>query len=485
MIDRYSDKRITEIWSDLNKLKLWQASELAVLRARVNKGEFDEKDYDLILCSLESNPIDIEWWLKKDKEIHHDLNAFIEERLRYIPKDLRRWFHKGMTSYDTEESAFVTMLKESICIVENDFKEVQTIVSKMAIKYRHTAMVARTHGQEATLQSFGKRCLCHFQDLSVSFDNLQKAKLNLGFSKMSGGIGSYDSLDPETEKEALKILGFEPYIGASQIMPREMYAPIGQALSQIVSTLDKIALAIRLGSRSGSNKIFQEPFAKKAKASSRWPHKKNPWRAEGVEGKDRMAKGYSRAITDNISTWEERAIEQSGVERIAWPDLFHMTIRVLKDMKKILGNLVVSSCSMLREIVNLCGCYASGHAASFLKDQGFPVEDAYRIIQLAAFNVFQDKEVAVQKSFGLVDDLVCGKEEMYYREVISIQVIIPQGTLHVLDELEASKEKVEEWNSFLKELFENQEVLDSWNQIFKPSYLLRNEEYLYREILGI
>ena len=485
MIDRYSDDEIKKNWSDLSKLRFWQASELAVLRARVNRGELKEEDYNLILCSLEDNPIDIEWWLEKDGEIHHDLNAFLEERLRYIPEHLRVWFHKGMTSYDTEEPAFVRMLMMSVSIVENNFKEVQAVVKTMAIRYRYTVMVARTHGQEAELQSFGKRCLCWFQDLSVSFKNLQNAKTNLRYSKMSGAIGSYGSPSPEIEKEALKILGFVPYVGATQILPREMYAPLAQALSQIVSTLNKIALAVRLGSRSGSNKICQEPFAKKQKGSSAMPHKKNPWRAEGIEGKDRMAKGYAQSISDNIFTWEERAIEQSGVERIAWPDLFHITIRVLKDMKKILGNLVVLSNNMLREIINLRGCYASGHAVSFLKDQGFPVEDAYRIIQLAAFNVFQDKEITVQKSFGLADNLVCGNEEMFYPKLVSIQVIIPQGALHVSDELEASQEKVEEWNSLLKELFKDQIVLSSWSQIFKPSYLLRNEDYLYWVILGI
>jgi len=483
MIDRYSDGRITKIWED--KLKRWEDSELAVLQARVNRGELKKKDYDLIFRSLKNNPINIEWWLKKDEEIHHDLNAFLEERLRYIPKDLRVYFHKGMTSYDTEEPAFVTMLKKSVCVVENDFNEVQKIIKEMAIRYRWTIMVARTHGQEAEIQSFGKRCLCWLQDLSVSFDNLQKAKLNLNYSKMSGAIGNYGSLDPEIEEEALKVLGFEPYIGSTQIMPREMYAPLAQALSQIVSTLNKVALTIRLGSRSGPNKIYQEPFTKKQKGSSIMPHKKNPWRLEGIEGKDRIAKAFARAIIDNISTWEERTIEQSGVERIAWPDLFHITVRVLKDMKRVLGNLVVLSNNMLREIINLRGCYATGQAASFLKEKGFPIEDAYRTIQLAAFNAFQDKEVAIQKSFELADNLVYGSKEMFCQEVVSIQVIIPQGILRTSNELEANKEKVEEWNSRLKELFEDQGVLSSWNQIFKPSYLLRNEEYLYRKILGL
>ncbi len=484
MIDRYKDGEIAKIWSDLHKLELWQKSELAVLLARVCRGELKEKDYDLIFYSLNDKPIDIEWWLKKDKEIHHDLNAFLEERLRYVPKELRVWFHKGLTSYDTEEPAFATMLKESISIVENDFKELQIIVKEMAVKYRYTVMVARTHGQEAELQSFGKRCLCWLQDLSVSFDNLQKTKLNLNYSKMSGAIGNYGSLNPEMEKEALKILGFEPYVGATQIMPREMYAPIAQALSQIVSTLNKIALTIRLGARSGC-KIYQEPFGKKQKGSSAMPHKKNTITGEQEEALDRIANAFARAIFDNISTWEERAIEQSAVERVAWPDLFHVVIRALKNMRKVLGGLVVFPNNMLREVINLRGCYVSGHVASFLKENGFPVEEAYRMVQLAAFNAFEDKETTIQKSLEFADSIICGDKKIFRQKSTSIREIISQGTLRVSSELGAAEKKIEEWNSLLKKLFANQDILNSWNQIFKPSHSLRNEKYLYQEILGI
>ena len=484
MIDRYADKRIASIWSDSNKLKLWQESELAVLLARVEKGELKKEDFDLICSSLNNNPIDIEWWLAKDKEIHHDLNAFLEERLRYIPKHLRLYFHKDMTSYDTEEPPFATMLKRSISIIETDFDDLVGILTKMSIKYRYTVMVARTHGQEAELQSFGKRCLCWLQDLRVSFKNLQKTQSNLVYSKMSGAIGNYGSLDPKMEKKALQTLGFIPYVGATQIMPREMYAPIAQALSQIVSTLNKIALAVRLGARSGC-KIYQEPFGKKQKGSSAMPHKKNTIRSEQMEAMDRLAKAFAKAITDNILTWEERAIEQSAVERVAWPDLFHVVVRSFKNMKNILGGLVVFSNNMLREIVNLRGCYASNHAKSFLKKNGFQVEDAYRIVQLAAFNAFRDIKITTQESFDFADSLACGNEKMFHQELISIQEIISQGKLQVSDELEANNDKVEKWNSLLKELFKDENILVSWGEGFKPSYLLRNEKYLYRKILAL
>jgi len=486
MIDRYKDLDINKIWSDKNKLFLWLRTEMAVMHARLHfKDEISWEDYERIKRSLEENPIDIEWWKAKDKEIHHDLNAFIQERIRFMPKELRKYFHQGMTSYDTEEPAFVKMIKDSIKIVERHYFELEKIIKEMAMKYRYTIMNGRTHGQEAEMQSFGKRCLTWLQDLRISFRNLRKSKENLRFSKLSGAIGNYGGVTPAIETKALKFLGFKPQYGATQIMPRELYAPIAQGLSQIVATINKIALTIRLGARSG-RPIYQEPFAKKQTGSSAMPHKKNTISTEQMEGMYRMAKAYAMAIMENIQTWEERAIEQSCVERVCWPDLFHVTIRVLKVMKRVLGGLVVYPNNMLQEIYESRGCYASSHAKEILKQLGFDFNEAYRIVQLAAFNVFESaREERFPKSFDDADKLITMDLNVFYKKLVSIKEIISEGNSKVSLQLSATKEEVQNWNNKLREVFQHSENLELWSKIFLPSYLLRNEDTLYRRILRI
>jgi adenylosuccinate lyase len=309
MIERYADEDISRIWSDENKLKLWQKTELAVIEAMVVLGKIPQEIYEKISEILLSHPIDIDWWKEKETKIKHDLNAFVEERLRFLPPELQKYFHKKLTSYDIEEPAFATMIKESLAVLEKYYQELDATLVEMAKKYRFTIMLGRTHGQGAELQTFGKRILTWLRDLRLDFEVLKKVAENLKYSKISGAIGNYGSIDPEIEKRALEILGFEPYYGATQIMPREIYAPIAYALCQIVLTLDKIALAIRLGARSG-RPIYQEPFGKKQKGSSAMPHKRNTIFTEQIEGMARMAKKFSEMIQDNIVTWEERAIEQ-------------------------------------------------------------------------------------------------------------------------------------------------------------------------------
>jgi adenylosuccinate lyase len=493
MIERYADKDIARIWSDENKLKLWQKTELAVIEAMAEIEQIDKEVYQKISKILESQPIDLNWWQAKDAEIKHDLNAFVEERLRFLPPELQPYFHRKITSYDDEEPAFATMLKESIALVEKYYQELEATLVEMAKKYRFTIMLGRTHGQGAALQSFGKRILTWLKVLRFDLDNLKRESENLKYSKISGAIGNYESIEPELEKKALKILGFEPYYGAIQTMPREIYAPIAQALCQIVLTLDKIALDIRLGARSG-RPIYQEPFGKKQKGSSAMPHKKNTISTEQMEGMGRMAKGFENMIKENIKTWEERAIEQSCVERVAWPDLFHIVIHSLKTMTRVLKGLVVYPDNMLWEIIESRGCYASSEAKEVLRQlgvqYGLTTEDAYRIIQLAAFNAFEPSDAIKRIRTNLPSSLTEADEALkdmaWHQEPkpTSIRWIISEGYLKTSPQLDITEGEVQKWNAILKQIFSQADNLEKWNQIFQPSYLLKNEAKLYQEIIG-
>ena len=491
MNERYANEKITEIFSDEHKLRLWQKTEFAVMQARVELALMSKRDCSEIITVLRDNYIDIEWWKRRDKEIHHDLNAFIDERVRHLAPRLHQYFHKGITSYDTEEPAFARVLTEAADVIEPLSTKLKNSLVILATKYRYTIMNARTHGQEAEMQSFGSRALSWLSDYRVAESALIESLKNLEFSKLSGAIGKYGALDPKIEGIALNILGFKPYIGATQIMPRILYAPIAQSLSNLVSMLDKIAVDIRLAARSG-RPIMQEPFQKKQKGSSAMPHKKNTIRDEQTEGMARLARGYMLPLSENIPTWEERAIEQSSVERVAWPDLFHVTAQSLKVMEMVLSDLKVYPDNMLQEIYESRGVYASSEAKEFLKETGLSHEDAYRIIQLACFNVFEPSEARlalrgnISDSFFYSGKLLKQVSLIPPEEIISIENFIPRACLRTSDSLAATQEEVDGYNEFLKKTFSNVETLKKWDILFTPEFLLRNEEFLYQSTeLGI
>lgn len=492
MIERYRNALIAKIWTDEETLLLWQRTELAAIKARVMLGGLDDTIYDEVERVLCETPIDLIYWKQRDKEIHHDLNAFIDERIQHLNKKLHEYFHKKMTSFDTQEPAFAYKLLRSLQIISGLYDQVEEALIVLARKHRYTIMNARTHGQEAELQTFGARCLTWLQQLRIAGEVFHRENPCLKYSKLSGAIGKFGSLEPELEVAALKIMNLEAFRGATQIMPRIIYLPLAQSMSAIVQVLNNIALDIRLSARSGRT-LMREPFKKKQKGSSAMPHKKNPIRCEQVEGMDRLARGYQHMIEENVRTWEERAIEQSSVERVAWPDLFHVTARALSEMAYILGDLRVYPEAMLSEVYKSCGVYASSEAKEFLKERastlGLDHEDVYRLVQLACFNVFEPPKESYQvagviaKSFSEAHKLLKLSSINKGGREISIQDFIPAAILRISDELDISEEQVANYNSCLNHIFSVDEVRAEWDKIFEPEFLLHHQDVLYRDIL--
>lgn len=494
MITRYANKGISRIFSDTTKVNLWQKMELTVLQAAVNLGKLDQEIYLKIEKLWQENRISIKWWKKRDDEIHHDLNAFLDERYRFLPPELHCYIHKDITSFDTEEAPFALSLKKAVTIVDNCCKELDETLGRTALQYRYTIMNGRTHGQEAGMQSFGARDLTWLKDLRTAKLALDNAVDNLKYSKLSGITGKYGSIDPRLEKETLRILGLEPYYGATQIIPRIIYAPVAQALSNMVSVIDKIATDIRLAARSG-RPLMQEPFRKKQKGSSAMPHKKNPIQLEQIEGMANMVRGYAIMMSGTIKTWEERTIEQSCVERVAWPDLFHATVRSLNVLNKVLSGLKVYPDNMLEEVFQSRGVYASSEVKEFLKENlagsGLSNEDVYRIVQLAAFNVFKPTpermviRETIPTSFTKSLELLTRVSNLPPAKVVSLADVIPAAELEINDDLDITQADIDKYNLTLKQLFKKEGIRAEWNQLFTPEFLLRNEKVLYQEILGV
>ena len=493
MIKRYADDAITGIWTDESKLLEWQKVELAVIEARVSLGILQEPIFLEIKDILEKNPADVDWWEKRDKEIGHDLQAWIDERVRHLPVGLQPYFHNGMTSYDTEETAFLILLKQSVIRVFQGCVALENALKSLALKYRYCPMMGVTHGQSAEVQGSGKRFLTWHKEVTFAENKISEQLQALCWSRLSGAIGNYGGMTPEVEKKALEILGFKPFYGATQILPRQLHASLAQSLSALASVISKIGTDVRLGARS-PRPIYQEPFGKNQKGSSRMPQKKNTILSEQLEGMERMALGYLVMIQQNIRTWEERAIEQSCVERVAWPDLFHVVTRSLTVCAKVMGGLQVYPDNMIQGIIDTKGTWAAGPAKEFLRERlaplGITAEETYRIVQLASFIAFQPWDCARSmrenppKSFAEADRFLGVRVDCMVPSGHSIENIIATSELHIVPELDATQEQTEKWNGVLCQLF-SEGALSDWHLVFSIKERLKDEATLYKEILGV
>lgn len=387
VIARYTRERIGRMWSDKTKYEKWLEIEKAVLLAKAELRLIPRDVVKTINANAEFTVIRIE---EIEKEVEHDMLAFIMAVQENLPPGVAGEFHKGLTSYDVEEPAMILQIREAIEIILPEIEYVSDILTNKAIANRWTEIAFRTHGQIAELGTLGIKFLRWLDLFERSHRHLTDLAKEINVCKLSGAVGTYSSIGPEVEKETAKILEMEPARIASQILSRDYHARVINELAILASAIEQIALEIRLHSQSGIDEL-QEPFKEKQKGSSAMPHKRNPILCERLCGLARVARSYAIVAMENIATWDERDISHSGPERIILPDAFILTDYMLAKLAYILDGLQVFPKKMKENIEETYGTLFSQQIKVFLLEKGVNPEVAYRLVQESSFKAIAEK----------------------------------------------------------------------------------------------
>ncbi len=388
MIPRYTREKMGRIWSDKSKYDKWLHIEKAVLLAKARLGLIPHDVARNIGTNAKFTVVRIE---EIEKEVEHDMLAFATNVQENLPPEIAGEFHKGLTSYDIEEPAMILQIREAIEIILTEMEYVSDILTSKAIAHRWTEMAFRTHGQIAELGTLGIKFLRWYDIMERSHRHLANAAKEINVCKLSGAVGTHSSLGPEIEKETAKILGMEPARIASQILSRDYHSRVINELAILASAIEQVALEIRLHSQSGIDEL-QEPFKEKQKGSSAMPHKRNPILCERLCGLARMVRSYAIVAMENITTWDERDISQSGPERIILPDAFILIDYMLAKLAYILEGLQIFPEKMKENIDETCGTLFSQQIKVFLLEKGVNPEVAYRLVQESAFKAMEQRK---------------------------------------------------------------------------------------------
>jgi len=119
------------------------------------------------------------------------------------------------------------------------------------------------------------------------------------------------------------------------------------------------------------------------------PHKRNPITCERIAGLSRVLRGNALAAMENVSLWHERDITHSSVERIIVPDSCMLLDYMLALTTDVLDRLIVYPDTMAKNLDRTHGLIFSQSVLLALTKKGMRREDAYRIVQGAAMEVWQ------------------------------------------------------------------------------------------------
>ncbi|MEE3704473.1 adenylosuccinate lyase [Campylobacter sp. CX2-8023-23] len=385
MVQRYARKIMSDKWSMQAKYDAWLKVELAAVKAW-NKLGFIPDDECQKICK--NAKFDIARIDEIEKTTKHDVIAFLTSVSQSLG-DESRFVHFGMTSSDCIDTAVALQIKDSMELILDDVKTLMETIKNRAYEHKNTLMVGRSHGIHGEPITFGLVLAIWYDEIKRSYELLEHSKSVISTGMISGAMGNFAHSPLELEELVCQNLGLNPAPASNQVIQRDRYAQVINALALLASSCEKIAVAIRHYQRTEVYEA-EEYFSPGQKGSSAMPHKRNPVLSENVTGLCRMIRSYAIPAMENVALWHERDISHSSVERFILPDAFITSDFMLNRLNTILSNLVIYPQNMMKNLNLTGGLVFSQRVLLELPKQGVSREDAYKIVQRNAMKVWAD-----------------------------------------------------------------------------------------------
>lgn len=400
MIERYTLPEMGHIWSLENKFDVWKEIEVLACEAQAELGQCgitaDEAAWIRAHADFTVDEID-----EVEKITNHDVIAFTTVMANYIDADVpegepkpSRWVHYGMTSSDLGDTALSYQVTQALDIIIADVKRLGETCKRRAFEFEDAICVGRTHGIHAEPMTFGMKFGSWAWALKRAETRLQQAREVAATGAISGAVGTYSNIDPFVEQYVCEKLGLTPDPLSTQVIARDRHAQVMSALAVTASTIESIAMQVRLLQQSDVIEA-EEPFTKGQKGSSAMPHKRNPITAERMCGLARVVKANAQVAFDDVALWYERDISHSGAERVVLADSFIALDYMFSKMQWMLDGLNVYVNKSLYNLWRTRGLIFSSKVILALVDTGMTREDAYVVVQRNAMKVWDDIQQAI------------------------------------------------------------------------------------------
>ncbi len=387
MIKRYENEEIYKIWCDDNKYKTWLDIEIAVCEAWNQLKIIPNKDLQLIKKNVKVN---MKRFLEIENQTKHDVVAFtrmISEKL----KDEKKWIHLGLTSTDIVDTAQNYQIKKSNEIIFQKLNIFKNILKEKALKYKEQIIMGRSHGIFGEPTSLGLKFLLWYEEINRQIKRLKNAALDIEVAKISSSMGNFAHLEFSIEKYVAKKFGLNIDPINTQVTQRDKHIALFSVLANLSSTLEKIAIEIRLFQRSEVQELM-EGFEKNQKGSSSMPHKKNPINSENICGLARLIRSNANITFENNLLWHERDISHSSNERVILPDTYTLTAYILDKIINTINNLVVNKENIQKNIEKCHNVFYSQIILSYIiKTKNVNREEIYDFIQKTTFECMYKK----------------------------------------------------------------------------------------------
>ncbi len=391
---RYGTKEMLYVFSEQKKVDYQLEIEGAAAISQSEIGLIPKTAGGKIFKAANSGKITAKRIKQLETKSDHDTAALVEALSEKCTKDARPWIHYGLTSNDLVDTSNSMQMRDSLDIIEPKVAKMALILAKRAVRHGGIPAVGRTHGQHASIISFGLKFANWAAEMAKHVERIEEMKKRVLICKTLGVVGTGSLMGAKSlkvQKRVARQLGLFPAEVTTQVVPRERYAEYVFELSLIGATLEKMAVEIRNLQRTEIGEVAEQ-FKKGQMGSSAVPVKRNPIKSERVSSLSKMLRGQVGIAFENIPLWHERDLSNSANERFVIPTVAILTDEMLETMIRIVSDLLVNEERIIDNLRITKGQIFAEFVLEALIRRGVPRFVAYRDVQRVAFEA-KDRNV--------------------------------------------------------------------------------------------
>ena len=384
MIPRYSRPAMAAIWAPETRFQIWFEIEAHACDALAELGVIPKSAAKAI---WKRGAFEVERIDEIERETKHDVIAFLTNVAEHVGPEAR-YLHQGMTSSDVLDTCLAVQLSRAADILIADMDQLLAVIKRRAIEHKMTPTIGRSHGIHAEPVTFGLKLAGFYAEFARNRERLVAAKKEIATCAISGAVGTFANIDPYVEEYVAKKLGLAVEPHSTQVIPRDRHALFFAVLGVVASSAERLAIEIRHLQRTEVREA-EEYFSPGQKGSSAMPHKRNPVLTENITGLARVVRAMTIPAMENVALWHERDISHSSVERMIGPDATVNLDFLLARLTGVIDKLLVYPEAMQRNLDALGGLVHSQRVLLALTQKGASREDAYRLVQRNAMQVWE------------------------------------------------------------------------------------------------
>ena len=348
LTDRYASQEMAYLFSPDFKFRTWRRLWIALAEAEKELG-LPITDQQIAELKAHAHDINYEDAERREREIRHDVMSHIYAYGLQAPS-AKGIIHLGATSAFVTDNTEILQMAEALTIVKQRIVNVVAKLRDFAWKWRATPQLAFTHFQPAQLTTVGKRATLWLQDLLIDYHEIEHRQSQLALLGVKGATGTQASFLNLFNGDASKVERLEKLVAekigmrksvpvSGQTYSRKIDAQVVAALSGFAQSASKFGYDMRLLQHMHE---IEEPFEEEQVGSSAMAYKRNPMRAERIDGLARhlIINALNPAMTA-ATQWFERTLDDSSNRRIAIPEAFLAADAIALLYDNIAGGLVV------------------------------------------------------------------------------------------------------------------------------------------------